>query len=95
MNEAFIVLPGVGRRLDLGNFEALVLATAARTSSEYTLLQVQGEPPDFAPPLHLHRDTAEAFYVLEGEYLMYVKDRQQLCPPGTFVYVPRDTPHTF
>ena len=42
MNEAFIVLPGVGRRLDLGNFEALVLATAARTSSEYTLLQVQG-----------------------------------------------------
>jgi quercetin dioxygenase-like cupin family protein len=33
--------------------------------------------------------------VLEGEYLMYLKDRQQLCPPGTFVYVPRDTPHTF
>ena len=95
MNEAFIVLPGVGWRLDLGNFEALVLATAAQTSSEYTLLQVQGEPPDFAPPLHLHRDTAEAFYVLEGEYLMYVQDRQQLCPPGTFVYVPRDTPHTF
>lgn len=58
-------------------------------------MQVQGEPPDFAPPLHLHRDTAEAFYVLDGEYLMYVKDRQQLCPPGTFVYVPRDTPHTF
>jgi mannose-6-phosphate isomerase-like protein (cupin superfamily) len=95
MNEAFIVLPGVGRRLDLGNFEALVLATAAQTSSEYTPLQVQGEPPDFGPPLHLHRDTAEAFYVLEGEYLIYVQDRQQLCPPGTFVYVPRDTPHTF
>jgi hypothetical protein len=33
--------------------------------------------------------------VLEGEYLMYVEDRQQLCPPGTFVYVPRNTPHTF
>src|SRR5215218_11356642 len=95
MSEAFIVGPDEGRRLDLGNFEALVLATAAQTSSEFTLLQVQGEPPDFGPPLHLHRDTAEAFYVLEGEYLMYVQDRQQLCPPGTFVYVPRDTPHTF
>jgi len=95
MSEAFIVGPDQGRRLDLGNFEALVLATAAQTSSEFTLLQVQGEPPDFGPPLHLHRDTAEAFYVLEGEYLMYVQDRQQLCPPGTFVYVPRDTPHTF
>ena len=46
-------------------------------------------------PLHIHPDCAEAFYVLEGEYLMYVGERQQRCPPGTFVYVPRDTPHTF
>jgi mannose-6-phosphate isomerase-like protein (cupin superfamily) len=95
MQQAFIVQPGEGPRLDLGNFEALVLATAAQTASELTLLQVQGEPPDFAPPLHLHRDAAEAFYVLEGEYLMHVDNRQTLCPPGTFVYVPRDTPHTF
>jgi quercetin dioxygenase-like cupin family protein len=95
MNEAFIVGPGAGRHLNLGNFEALILATAAQTSSEFTLLQVQGEPPEFGPPMHLHRDTAEAFYVLEGEYLMNVEDRQQLCPPGTFVYVPRNTPHTF
>jgi quercetin dioxygenase-like cupin family protein len=92
---AVIVLPDQAHRLDLGNFEALVLATDAQTSSEFTLLQVEGEPPEFGPPLHLHRDTAEAFYVLEGEYLMYVDDRQQLCPPGTFVYVPRNTPHTF
>jgi len=26
---------------------------------------------------------------------MHLKDRQHRCPPGTFVYVPRDTPHTF
>jgi mannose-6-phosphate isomerase-like protein (cupin superfamily) len=95
MNEAFIVRPGEGRHLDLGNFEALVLATAAQTNTEFTLLQLQMEPPDFGPPLHLHRDAAEAFYVLEGEYLMHFEDGQQLCPPGTFVYVPRNTPHTF
>jgi mannose-6-phosphate isomerase-like protein (cupin superfamily) len=95
MSEAFIVRPGEGRVLQLGNFEAAVLATAAQTSGEFTLLQTQSEPTDFGPPLHVHRDAAEAFYVLEGEYLMYVEDRQQLCPPGTFVYVPRDTPHTF
>jgi hypothetical protein len=47
MNEAFIVGSGEGRHLDLGNFEALVLASAAQTSSEFTLLQVQGEPPEF------------------------------------------------
>jgi len=85
MSHPFIVLPGEARRLELGNFEALVLATDDQTSGEFTLLQTQSETPDFGPPMHLHRDSAEAFYVLEGEYLMYVEDRQQVCPPGTFV----------
>ncbi len=95
MTQAFIVQPDEGRLLDLGNFEAVVLATGVQTSGEFTLLQTQSEPPDFGPPLHIHRDAAEAFYVLEGEYLVYVEDHQELCPPGTFVYVPRNTPHTF
>ena len=95
MSEAFIVIPGGGRHLDLGNFEAVVLATSAQTSGDFTLLQTQNEPSDFGPPLHLHRDAAEAFYVLEGEYLMFLEDQQTRCPPGTFVYVPRATPHTF
>ena len=95
MSEAFIVPPGQGRLLDLGNFEAEVLATSAQTSGEFSLLQTQSEPPEFGPPLHLHRDAAEAFFVLEGEYLMFIEEQQTLCPPGTFVYVPRATPHTF
>jgi mannose-6-phosphate isomerase-like protein (cupin superfamily) len=95
MSRPFVLLPGDARRLELGNFEALVLATGEQTSGEFALLQTQSEPPGFGPPLHLHRDSAEAFYVLEGEYLMYLEDRQQLCPPGTFVYVPRAVPHTF
>lgn len=95
MSEAFIVPPGEGRHLDLGNFQAVVLATSAQTSGEFSLLQTQSEPPEFGPPLHLHRDAAEAFYVLEGEYLMFLEDQQTLCPPGSFVYVPRATPHTF
>ena len=33
--------------------------------------------------------------MLEGEYEMYVYDRRQLCPPGTFAYVPRGIAHTF
>ena len=94
MSEAFIVQPAAGRLLDLGNFEAVILATGAETSGEFSLLRTQGEPPGFGPPLHVHRDAAEAFYVLEGVYLMYVGGREQRCPPGSFVYVPRGVPHT-
>ena len=95
MTDAYILEPGQGRLLDLGNFEAVVLASAEQTAGEFTLLQTQGEPPGFGPPLHVHHDAAEAFYVLEGEYLMYVEQRQHRCPPGTFVYVPRGVAHTF
>lgn len=95
MAQPFIVLPGEGRLLDLGNFEAVVLADASATSGAFTVLQTQGEPSGFGPPLHVHRDAAEAFYILEGTYLMHVEDRQDLCVPGSFVYVPPNVMHTF
>lgn len=93
--EPFVVPPGAGLVHDLGTFEAVVLAGGARTGEAFTLLQTQGEPEGFGPPLHIHHDAAEAFYVLEGEYLMVIEDRQELCPPGTFVYVPKGVRHTF
>jgi mannose-6-phosphate isomerase-like protein (cupin superfamily) len=95
MTEPFIVQPGEGRLLDLGNFEGVVLADALATSGAFTVLQTQGEPPGFGPPLHVHRDAAEAFYVLEGTYMMHVEQRQELCGPGSFVYVPPHVVHTF
>ena len=95
MDTPFVGLPDEGRLRDLGNFEALVMAEGAQTEQSFSLIQTRREPPGFGPPLHRHRDAAEAFYVLEGTYLMYTDDRQDLCPPGTFVYVPRAAPHTF
>ncbi len=95
MSGAFIVPQDTGRLLDLGNFEGRVLAEGSQTEEAFSLIQTQREPPGFGPPLHRHRDAAEAFYVLEGTYLMFTEGRQDLCPPGTFVYVPRGEPHTF
>lgn len=95
MSTPIIVQPGDGEVLDLGNFEAVILASAADTSNAFTLLQTQNEPADFGPPMHIHHDAAEAFFVLEGNYLMFLEDWQEECPPGTFVYVPRAVAHTF
>jgi quercetin dioxygenase-like cupin family protein len=95
MTQPFIVQPGAGRLLDLGNFEAVVLAEPSATSEAFTVLQTQGEPSGFGPPLHVHHDAAEAFYVLEGTYLMHVEEHRELCAPGTFVYVPPNVAHTF
>jgi mannose-6-phosphate isomerase-like protein (cupin superfamily) len=95
VSEPFLVRPGSGRVLDMGNFAATVLADGAATSGAFALLETHGEGHGFGPPMHVHRDAAEAFYVLEGTYQMYFQDREELAAPGTFVYVPQNAPHTF
>jgi mannose-6-phosphate isomerase-like protein (cupin superfamily) len=95
MTDAYVVQPDAGRLLGLGTFEAVVLATGPQTDQAFSLLKTQGEPPEFGPPMHVHHDAAEAFFVLEGEYLVFMEDREELCPPGTFVYVPKGVAHTF
>lgn len=90
----FIVRPGEGRHIDLGGFAMSVKATSAQTAGAFSLLEAT-EPPGFGPPLHVHRDAAEAFYVLEGEYLIVIEDRETWCPAGSFIYVPAGVVHGF
>ncbi len=52
-------------------------------------------PADFGPPLHIHHDCAEAFYVLHGEYVIFLGEREERCPAGSFIYIPRLAPHGF
>jgi mannose-6-phosphate isomerase-like protein (cupin superfamily) len=91
---AFVVLPGEGRVIDLGEFGMTVKADAGRTAGVVSVLEAD-EPPGFGPPVHVHHDTAEVFYVLEGEYVMYLDDREVVCPAGSFVFIPVGAPHGF
>ena len=91
---ALVLQPGDGRAIDLGGFVMHVKATAADTDGAFTLLEA-AEPPHFGPPMHIHRDAAEAFYVLEGEYLIFVDDREIRCPAGSFIYIPAGVVHGF
>ena len=46
-------------------------------------------------PLHVHQREDEAFYVLEGEYTVFVGDEAIAGIPGTWVWGPRDVPHGY
>ena len=92
--EPFILQPGEGRSIDLGGFLMSVKATAEDTGGHFTLLEAT-EPANFGPPMHIHRDAAEAFYVLEGEYIIFIDDVETRCPAGSFVYIPAGAVHGF
>jgi mannose-6-phosphate isomerase-like protein (cupin superfamily) len=93
-DESFVLQPGEGRAIDLGSFLMSVKATAEETDGAFTLLEAT-EPPNFGPPMHIHRDAAEAFYVLEGEYIIFIDDREVRAPAGSFVYIPVGAVHGF
>ena len=92
--QAFVLGPGEGRLIDLGAFAMTVKYDSDQTDGVFSLLEAE-EPPDFGPPLHIHHDAAEAFYVLEGEYVMFLDDRAVSCPAGSFIFVPAGMPHGF
>lgn len=94
MTAGFIVGPGDGRKIPLGPFAMEVKADAAATQGTFTLLEAS-EPPGFGPPLHIHHDAAEAFYVLEGAYRIVIEGRETLCQAGSFVYIPAGIEHGF
>jgi quercetin dioxygenase-like cupin family protein len=89
-----VLRPGEGRSIDLGNFTMSVKAAAEQTNDAFTLLEAD-EPPGFGPPMHIHRETAEAFYVLGGEYAIFVNDEEYACPAGSFIFIPAGVPHGF
>jgi mannose-6-phosphate isomerase-like protein (cupin superfamily) len=93
-SDGFSLAPGEGRTIDLGSFGMTVKATAEDTDGVCSVLEAE-EPPGFGPPLHIHHDAAEAFYVLEGEYVMFLGDREVSCPAGSFIFIPAGVRHGF
>ncbi len=92
--EPFALGPGEGRVIDLGDFEVTVKASEQETGGVVSVLENE-EPPGFGPPIHVHHDCAEAFYVLEGEYVMHLEGCEVVCPAGSFVFIPRGARHGF
>lgn len=49
----------------------------------------------FGPPLHIHRREDEAIYVIEGEIRFRQSEQEFVGGAGSWVWGPRDVPHTF
>jgi mannose-6-phosphate isomerase-like protein (cupin superfamily) len=91
---SFALGPGEGRFIDLGDFGVTVKASEDETAGVVSVLEAE-EPPGFGPPIHVHHDCAEAFYVLAGEYIMFLEDREFVCPAGSFIFIPQGARHGF
>ncbi len=72
---------------------------STKVSGEQTagrLLQVRSsDSRGAAPPLHIHHDADETWYVIDGQLTVFVGDERIEAGPGDFVFGPMGVPHAF
>ncbi|HEX4521698.1 MAG TPA: quercetin 2,3-dioxygenase [Gaiellaceae bacterium] len=69
-------------------------ATSETTAGRLFVIE-QVAPRGAGSPLHVHHREDEWFYVIEGALTFWVGGKVIDAPAGSFVYRPRDIPHTF
>lgn len=96
--QPLIVLPGSvpryrgqqGREADITE----LLATSEQTAGTLGIFR-QTIAPGSGPPMHLHLKEDECAYVLGGQFKFQLGDRVLNVPVGSFLFIPRKTPHGF
>ncbi len=70
----------------------LVMDRAEAEASEVFIVVLE---PGEGPPLHVHDDTEQVFYVLDGIGVLQIGEGRELHPvqAGDVVRIPRHTPH--
>ena len=87
--------PGEGiRTIDIAGSITIAKADGATTGDAFVVAETTLQQGGFAPPLHLHREIAEALYVLSGRLDLQVGDDHRIAVPGTFVGIPAGVAHT-
>jgi len=86
-----LLRPGEGTRMTALGSTYTTKADGSTTDGAYWL--VEEEFWGDATPLHTHVGAEEAFYVVSGRAAVWVDGAETVAVPGSFVLVPRGTPH--
>ena len=71
-----------------------VKAGPDETSNAFSQFEVD-DPHGSGPPLHVHHNEDETFYILEGQVTMFVGDERIDLAAGDFLFVPREVAHAY
>ena len=91
---AISVGPDGGETVFLVGDTYTILLSGAQTGGAFTLLEAL-VPPDTGPPPHFHQAEDETFILLDGKVTFQIGEDVIDALPGTTVFVPRGTVHSF
>lgn len=65
------------------------------TNNDLAVFEQTGLTPKGGPPLHIHPNQDEWFYVIEGKYLFQVGEDKYQMKAGDTIFLPRKVKHAF
>jgi len=92
--QPIVLQPDEGEALWFMGMLATIKASNEGTGGRVAVIEHRG-PYNSGSPLHVHHREDEWFYILEGELTIWVGGQVVRAPQGSFVFGPKDTPHTF
>jgi quercetin dioxygenase-like cupin family protein len=81
-----------GQTYALGIVQFRILAASEQTEQAFALGEFKGSEGAWTVP-HIHANSLEAFYVLEGRFTFTLGEDDFQAGPGSFVLIPRNTRH--
>jgi len=90
----FVLHRGGGDCTDFLGHTFSFKAAASDTAGAFSVIEIV-QRRGGEPPLHVHHREDEAFYLLEGEMTFHVGEQRLQARTGSFVFLPRDVPHSF
>ena len=88
-----MLIPGEGKTVSFSGNR--VRSIHGQPGGAYSAVEWESEPGIPGTPLHIHRVTDEAFYVLEGTFGFQAGERTFEGVAGAFVFVPRGLDHAY
>ena len=76
--------------MDSGSYK--FIASSEETNGAFALME-RTQDPCYKTTWHRHDNFDESFYVLEGMWTVQIADKIQEFPAGSYVLIPRGTPH--
>ena len=89
----FVLEPQGGAAYGFHGSRVLIKASSDDTLGQLAVLE-SVYPPGLSVHVHVHDGEDEMFYVIAGELAGTCGQETWTAQPGSFVFVPRDTPHS-
>jgi quercetin dioxygenase-like cupin family protein len=96
LSKGVVVPPGGGKHLEEASGQVMSMKLFGRETDQSVTLFEQTVPAGSKNSwLHLHRDSDEIAWVLEGEFTFKIGEKVTTGGPGTCAFLPRNVPHAW